>query len=149
MLPKPEECIRFAMRHSHSRALLLLTKIYMRAIYPACDIPLTVRIGEGTRFIHRAIGVCVHYEAQIGEGCKIMQNVTIGGRNGRGAPTIGNHCFIGTGACILGDIHIGDDVMIGANAVVVRDVEDGMVVAGIPAKVIKKTPEHLLGQYKD
>ena len=146
MLPKPEACIRFAMRH---RRLRPLVKIYMRAIYPACDLPLTIRIGEGTRFIHRAIGVCVHFDAQIGENCKIMQNVTIGGRNGRGAPTIGNNCFIGAGACVLGEIHIGDDVMIGANAVVLKDVEAGMVVAGIPAKVIKKTPEHLLGRYKD
>jgi len=149
MIPKPEACIRCAMRHQQNKIVLWGIKIYMRLIYPACDIPLSVRIGEKTRFIHRAIGVCVHYNAKIGKGCKIMQNVTIGGRNGRGAPSVGDYCFIGTGACIIGDIKIGNDVMIGANAVVLNDVEDGQVVAGIPAKVIKETPLHLIGKYKD
>lgn len=149
MLIKVEECIRKAMRHDAHSLTRFFLKYYMRLFYPACDIPLTVQLGEGTRFIHRAIGVCVHGEAVIGKGCKIMQNVTIGGRNGRGAPTIGDYCFIGCGASVLGDVHIGNDVMIGAHAVVIDDVPDGVVVAGIPAKIIKKTPDSQMGHFKE
>lgn len=55
---------------------------------------------------------------------------------GEGYPTIGNRCFIGAGAKIIGNIIIGDDVVIGANAVVTKDIPSGSVVGGVPAKII-------------
>ena len=126
-----------------------LIQFYMRVVFPSCDIPITASIGEGTKFIHRGIGVCVHWGAKIGKNNKIMQNVTIGGRNGRGAPTIGDYCFIGAGACVLGNIKIGNNVMIGANAVVINDVPDNTVVGGIPAKYIKNVDADLIDRYKE
>jgi serine O-acetyltransferase len=57
-----------------------------------------------------------------------------GGRNGY--PKIGSRVFVGAGAKILGNVTIGDDVVIGANAVVTKDIPSGAVVGGIPAKVL-------------
>ena len=122
MLIKVEECIRKAMRHDAHSMTRFFLKYYMRLFYPACDIPLTVQLGEGTRFIHRAIGVCVHGEAVIGKGCKIMQNVTIGGRNGRGAPTIGDYCFIGCNTNLVAPVKVGDGAYTAAGSTITKDV---------------------------
>lgn len=75
--------------------------------------------------------------SSIGENCWINQQVTIG-YNGEGnAPKIGNNVMIFCGAKVLGDISIGDDAQIGANAVVIKDVEPGAVMGGVPAQRIK------------
>lgn len=66
-------------------------------------------------------GIFISRYAVIGENCRIYQNVTIGEVN-RKAPVIGNHCLIGAGAAIIGDIKIGDHAKIGAGAVVNVDV---------------------------
>lgn len=73
----------------------------------------------------------------IGANCWINQQVTIG-YNGQGdAPVIGNNVMITCGAKVLGNIHVGDNVTIGANAVVIRDVPDHSVVGGVPARILK------------
>ena len=84
--------------------------------------------------------VVVSHVAKIGNNCKILSDVTIGGQ-GRydrpGAPTLGDRVFVASGAKIIGNITIADDVVIGANAVVVKDItEPGITVAGNPAKKI-------------
>ena len=69
----------------------------------------------------------------------VMQQVTIGSSRGgarNGYPKIGNRVFVGAGAKIIGDVTIGDDVVIGANAVVTKNIPSGTVVGGIPAKII-------------
>ena len=91
--------------------------------------------------IHIAHGkVVVHHNAKIGAHCKLMSDVTIG-INGRkdvsGVPVIGDRVFIGTGAKIIGPIYIADDVVVGANAVIVTSInEPGITVAGNPAKKV-------------
>lgn len=78
----------------------------------------------------------------IGENCWINQQVTVG-YNGQGeAPVIGDWVMITCGAKVLGDIHIGNHVTVGANAVVIRDVPDHCVVGGVPAKIIKQHNEY-------
>ena len=77
-------------------------------------------IGEGVR---------------IGKLCTIFQDVTLGQNKG-GYPVIGDNVIIYSGAKIIGDISIGNNAIIGANAVVVKDVSDNMIMGGIPAKVI-------------
>lgn len=74
---------------------------------------------------------------KIGENCHIYQQVTIG-FNGTEQPVIGNNVRICCGAKVIGGVNIGNNVVIGANAVVVKDVPDNVVVAGVPAKIIKK-----------
>jgi serine O-acetyltransferase len=72
----------------------------------------------------------------IGENCWINQQVTVG-HTGRGCPVIGSNVMITCGAKVLGDITVGDDAVIGANAVVVKDVEPGAIMGGVPARKIK------------
>ncbi|MES2149210.1 MAG: serine acetyltransferase [Pseudomonadota bacterium] len=84
-------------------------------------------------FPHGMKSIFISGGAQIGRRAVIFQQVTIGsntlaGSPGFGAPMIGDHCYIGAGAKIIGRVHIGDHVRIGANAVVYQDVPDNSVV---------------------
>ena len=85
-------------------------------------------------------GVVIHSETVIGEDTIIMQQVAMGGKNWNnpsGVPTLGNSCYVGAGAKILGPVKIGKQVTIGANAVVTKDVPDGCVVVGVN-QILKK-----------
>ena len=73
----------------------------------------------------------------MGHNCCINQQVTVGTGRG-GAPIIGNNVRIYSGAKVIGNITVGDGSVIGANAVVTRDVPPHTMVAGVPAKIIKK-----------
>lgn len=72
----------------------------------------------------------------IGTNCHIFQQVTIGNSHGK-TPIIGNNVVIYPGAKVFGDIVIGDDVVIGANAVVNKDVPPHSMIVGIPARIVK------------
>ena len=73
---------------------------------------------------------------KIGKNCVIYQNVTLGKRNGVG-PVLGDNVVIFAGAKVIGGVKIGDHAVIGANSVVVKDVPDNAIVAGVPAKVLR------------
>lgn len=79
-------------------------------------------------------GVFIHENASLGENCTILQQVTIGANEHKHdykkAPQLGNRVYIGAGAKIIGGIAIGDDVRIGANAVVTKNVPAGKTVVG-------------------
>lgn len=79
----------------------------------------------------------------IGENCWINQQVTIGYNGPGDAPVIGDNVMITCGAKVLGQIHVGSHVTVGANAVVIRDVPDRCVVGGVPAKILKTTSNYL------
>jgi serine O-acetyltransferase len=102
------------------------------------QIPLGTKIDQGLYLPHYGL-IVVHQKAKIGSHCTIGQGVTIGiaGRDEKkGVPEIGNYVYIAPGAKIIGKIKIGNNVMIGANAVVTKDVPDNSVVAGVPARII-------------
>ena len=102
------------------------------------SIPHDTPIGPGL-FIGHFGGIAVNNEARIGRNCDLSHGVTIGVINRgkrKGCPRIGDSVYIGPGAKILGNIHVGSNVAIGANAVVIDDVADGMAVAGVPARVV-------------
>lgn len=97
--------------------------------------------GPGLWFSHGK--VVISAAAKLGEHCKILSDVTIGGQ-GRydvaGAPTLGNRVWVGSGAKIIGPITIADDVVIGANAVVCKDItEPNTTWVGAPAKKVSDT----------
>lgn len=101
-------------------------------------VPYQAKIGKGTKLGYGGIGVVIHSKAQIGDYCSIGQQVTIGGGSRYpGLPIIGNYVRISKGAIVFGGITIGDNAIIGANAVVNKPVPDNAVVAGVPAKIIR------------
>ncbi|HEX2950568.1 MAG TPA: serine acetyltransferase [Armatimonadota bacterium] len=123
------------------RALLIWTGIFMRKIMQiltGIDLPETADIGRGLYIGHFG-GIFVAHGAVIGENCNLSQGVTIGyaGRGDQwGCPNIGNRVYIAAGAKVIGRISIGDDAVIGANAVVTKDIPNKAVAVGVPAKVI-------------
>lgn len=96
------------------------------------------KIGPGFYIEHYGT-IFIAPTAIIGCNCTIFQGVTIGANlGGRQAGVIGDNVVIGAGAKVIGDITVGNNVIIGANSVVTRDVGDNVVVAGVPAVVIRK-----------
>jgi serine O-acetyltransferase len=93
-----------------------------------------VRVGKGFHIIH-AGGIYLHPDVTIGERCGLMQNVTIGTNMHSGVPVIGDDVFVGAGAVILGEITIGAKARIAANSLVIADVPANAVAMGVPAKV--------------
>jgi serine O-acetyltransferase len=110
------------------RKWIVLRHRFWSAITGA-DIPLTCQIGGGLLIPHPN-GIVIHPDAKIGLNCLIFQQVTIGTRDGPGLPRIGDHVDIGAGAKILGPVEIGTGARIGANAVIIKDVESGAVAVG-------------------
>ena len=121
------------------KPLAYLIRNYIYLIHNSY-IPPSCEIGEGSIFAYKGMGCVIHARAVIGENCLIGTNVTIGGRSGHyEVPVIGNNVEISTGAKVLGPIRIGDNAIIGANAVVITDVPAGEIWGGVPAKFIRKT----------
>lgn len=88
-------------------------------------------------FIDHGMGVVIGETAEIGEDVLMFHGSTLGGTSmskGKRHPTVGNRVLIGAGAKVLGPITLGDDVKVGANAVVVHDVPAGYVAVGVAAK---------------
>ena len=118
----------------HLKILATIVKIFVRVLFSAV-IPPSVPIGKGTFITYHGLGVVMHKNTVIGKNCCIRQHVTIAG--GRGAPIIGDNVEINAGAVIVGPVHIGNYVRIGANAVVIQDIPDNSTAVGVPAKVVK------------
>lgn len=104
-------------------------------IVTGIELPCETLVGRRFRIEHCG-DIVVSGDAIIGDDVVIRNGVTIGLRyvGERGSPTIGNRVDIGAGAKLLGPISIGDDVSIGANAVVLRDVPSNSIAVGIPAR---------------
>jgi serine O-acetyltransferase len=111
---------------------------FMRFVFTT-SIPYTATVGRNTLFNNWGMGIVIHRRVVIGENCVIGQSVTIGGRSGHyEVPVLGDNVIVGVGAKILGPIRVGDNAVIGANAVVIHDVPPHAVVAGVPARIIKR-----------
>jgi serine O-acetyltransferase len=107
-------------------------------------LPYTVRLGRRVRIWHHG-GMVLHARS-IGDDVHIRHNTTFGiasRSNVRAIPTIEDRVDIGCGACVLGNVTIGHDSFIGANAVVVAEIPPYSTAVGVPARVIKhSSPDH-------
>ena len=95
-------------------------------------------------FIDHGMGVVIGETAEIGDDVLLYQGATLGGtgnEKGKRHPTLGNHVVVGSGAKVLGNIRIGDNVKIGAGSVVVHPVPDNSTVVGIPGRVVRTRTE--------
>ncbi|TDT72449.1 serine O-acetyltransferase [Hypnocyclicus thermotrophus] len=103
------------------------------------EIPCEVEVGKNFKIDHQG-GIIINGYSKIGNNCRIRHNVTLGiARVGETkAPIIGDNVDIGAGAILIGDIKIGNNVLIGAGAVVLTDVPDNCTVVGVPARIIKR-----------
>lgn len=105
-------------------------------------LPETAIVGRRLNIEHFGC-IVIHGATVIGDDCVIRQGVTLGNRyveQPMAAPTLGNRVQIGAGAKVLGGVRIGDDVVIGANAVVLSDIPNGYSAIGIPARAVARRP---------
>jgi len=101
-------------------------------------------IGAGF-FIDHGMGVVIGETAEIGADVTIYHGVTLGGTSlnkGKRHPTLGDRVVVGTGAKVLGNITIGEDSRVGANAVVVKSVPANSVVVGVPGQIVQRSQPH-------
>ena len=100
----------------------------------SCSIGIPTKIGKNLKIPHN-FSIVIGGGVVIGNNCTIFQNVTLG-QNRNKYPTIGNNVIIYSGAKIIGHVNVGDNAIIGANAVVTKDVPENAIVGGVPAKII-------------
>lgn len=128
--------IGIKLRRYHMPLLARFIELILR-YFCGCELHTTMSVGGNLQLPHNALGVVINPNAIIGSNVKILQNVTIGGRNGSGAPVIDDDVLIGAGAVILGDVHIYKGAKVGANAVVLCDIPENATAVGVPA-IVKK-----------
>lgn len=129
-----------------ARVLSQVTRFFTGVeIHPAAQL--------GRRlFIDHAMGVVIGETTVVGDDCVLYQGVTLGGtgnESGKRHPTLGDRVTVGTGAKVLGNIHIGNNVRIGGNSVVVKDVPNDCTVVGIPGRVVKRNGCRVLNENFD
>jgi serine O-acetyltransferase len=96
------------------------------------------QIGKGF-FIDHGMGVVIGETTIVGDDCVLFQGVTLGGtgkETGKRHPTLGNNVMVSAGAKVLGNITIGDNVKIGAQSVVLKDVPSNCTVVGVPGQIV-------------
>jgi serine O-acetyltransferase len=107
-------------------------------------IPEYTKIGPGL-FINRFGGIYINGDAVLGANCNITHGAVLAQSNRgerAGSPRLGDRVFLATGCKIVGRVTVGDDAMVGANAVVTKDVPAMAVVGGIPAVIISMAGSH-------
>lgn len=115
-----------------------LARYYVYLCYKKynCCFAKNAIVGDNFKMPH-PVGIVIGDGVIICNDVCIYQNVTIGQKNNI-YPKIGNNVTIYAGAVIIGNVKVGNNVIIGANSVVTHDIPDGCVVAGVPAKIIKR-----------
>lgn len=125
----------FAQRHIGFLPDYISYKSFRRH---GCSISSYAQIGEGF-MLHHTDGIVIGLQVIMGKNCEVFQNVTIGSNrkenDGRFMPIIGDNVTIGAGAVVVGAIKIGNNVKIGANSYIDKDVPNNVTIAGIPGEI--------------
>ena len=125
--------------------ILIPYLIFYRIVFEwilGVELPWNTQVGSGLKLFHGQ-GLVVNDHSIIGNNCTLRHNTTIGHKElsdgtFSNSPDIGNNVDIGSNTAIIGAVTIGDNVIIGAGSVVVKDLEADGIYAGNPAKLIKK-----------
>jgi serine O-acetyltransferase len=133
----------WAYRAAHRMWRVPVLRLPARLLSQLARAATGIEIHPGARlgqrlFIDHGMGVVIGETAVVGDDVMLYHGVTLGGRSlnrGKRHPTLGDRVTVGAGAKVLGPVWVGDDVQIGANAVVVKDVPAGAVAVGIPARI--------------
>jgi serine O-acetyltransferase len=128
---------RLGQSASSRSGLLGLLVRYLAQVLTGCSISTEASIGPGLCLPHPT-GIVIGAHSRLGSYAKVMQGVTVGASS-EGSPVIGDHVYIGPGAKVLGGVEVGSYASIGANAVVIEDVPEHSFVAGVPARVIRRS----------
>lgn len=100
------------------------------------EISREASIGPGLRLPH-PMGIIIAPRVTLGENCDVYADVRLVlARGSRQGPTLGHHVFLGDGAKVVGDVHVGDHAVIGVSSVVTRDIPANATAVGIPARVV-------------
>jgi serine O-acetyltransferase len=131
--------LEYVLNCSRSRLRIIWRKYLFRRSSLRLGVSISPNtFGPGLAIAHRG-NIVVNGGARIGQNCRIHVGVNIGTRAGEhsAAPRIGANCYLGPGAKLFGEITIGDNTVIGANAVVNRSFPEGnQTIGGIPARVL-------------
>lgn len=137
------KCLRYLeyYKNTHRKSLFYLYyELKYRYFSRKYNISITPNtVGKGLRIPHYNGGIIINCKS-MGDWCTVNSGVILGKKKGK-LPIIGNHVDISVGAKVIGGIAIGNNVIIGANAVVVTNVPDNTIVGGIPAKIIRYNTE--------
>lgn len=116
---------------------------YLTEVITAVNIPPELAIGKGLVVFHGG-PIGVNRNARLGENIGLRPGVIIGGDYlGKGAPTLGDNVDVGVGAKIIGEVELGNNTKVGANAVVTKSFPANSVLVGVPAYNIAKSNENI------
>lgn len=136
--PKKRFRLECQLMFDYSRRSAFLRKRFQRRLYYVygCEISPSARIDATVEFVH-PLGVVIGSKAVVEEGCTVYQQVTLGSdfTETQKMPYVKRGTLIGAGAKLIGGITVGENCIIGANAVVTKSVPDNSIVVG--ANVIR------------
>jgi serine O-acetyltransferase len=143
-----DEALFWKLKSKCQNSNNIILKAYYLRRYNRQSLKYGAYVGYNARFEdlptfpHSLFGIFISDLASIGKNCVIFQQVTIGSNTltdskKMGAPTIGDNCYIGVGAKLIGNIVIGNNVRVGANCVVTKDVPANHTVILPPVRMIE------------
>lgn len=112
---------------------------HLNRFWTGVDIHPGARIGRGV-FIDHGMGVVIGETAEVGDGCLLFKGVVLGGVSQERVwrhPRLGRSVVVGSNACVLGAIEVGEGARIGSGSVVIRDVPAGATVVGVPGRIVR------------
>lgn len=130
--------------HAHRRVVLARSISHLGRFLTGIEIHPGAHIGRRV-FIDHGMGVVIGETADVGDDCLIYKGAVLGGTSlsrGKRHPTLGRGVTVGSNACILGPIEVGDGARVGAGSVVVKPVPPDATVVGVPGRVVRSERPH-------